>query len=233
MDEKGDVIEPFVSISRVWNGWSITRAKAEELLETIRHQYKVQFFNAPALNDTSKIFMYSINVNMFFYQRGLEHLLSLDDNKIKRIFLENQMQNSLVINPVIEPESETEDYDSDKYTDTGVNKFLRLLRRYKRLDLKNKDDRANKNLLKALSFMEKSVYLPGIVKLVGGEENIYVTSKIDGFREGDEDGRNPIHANTVGEIGAQRVLGPVVQMQKTTDMLAGEFFINWMMQRLI
>lgn len=233
LDAEGNVIEPFISLSRVWNGWSIKRKKAEELLEEIRGQYKFQFYNAPVLKDTSTIYLYSIGVNILFYQKGLEHLLSLDDKRIKRIFLEHQMQHSLVVNPNVDEEVENENFDDEKYTDTGVNKFLRLLRRYRRLDLKNKDDRANKNLLKAISFMEKSVYLPGIVKLVGGDENIYVTSKITGFREGDEDGDRPIISSSLGEFGSPRILGPVIQMQKTTDMLEGEFFINWMMQRLI
>lgn len=233
LDKEGNVIEPFVSLSRVWNGWSINRKKAEELLEEIRQQYKFQFYNAPVLKDTSKIYLYNIGVNILFYQKGLEHLLSLDDKRIKRIFLEHQMQHSLVVNPNVEEELENEDFDDEKYTDTGVNKFLRLLKRFRRLDLKNKDSRANKNLLKAISYMEKSVYLPGIVKLVGGEENIYVTSKITGFREGDEDGDRPIVSSSLGEFGSPRILGPVLQMQKTTDMLEGEFFINWMMQRLI
>ena len=233
LDGQGNVIEPFVSLSRVWNGWSIKRKKAEELLEEIRHQYKFQFFNAPVLKDTSVIYLYNIGVNILFYQKGIEHLLSMDDKRIKRIFLEHQIQRSLVVNPNIDEEVENEDFEDEKYTDTGVNEFLRLLKRYRKLDLKNKEDRANKNLLKAISYMEKSIYLPGIVKLVGGDENIYVTSKITGFREGDEDGDRPIVSNSLGEFGSPRILGPVIQMQKTTDMLEGEFFINWMMQRLI
>lgn len=233
LDSNGNVIEPFVTLSRSWNGWSIKRDKAEELLEDIRNQYKFQFYNAPVLKDTKKIFLYNIGVTIFFYQKGLEHLLSLDDKRIKRIFLEHQMQPSIGVNPKIDEETENEDFENEKYLDTGVSRFLRLLRRYKKLDLKNKDDRANKNFLKAISFMEKSIYLPGIVKLMGGEENIYVTSKISGFREGDEDGDRPITSSSFGEFGSPRIFGPVIQMQKTTDMLEGEFFINWMMTRLI
>lgn len=233
LDQDGNVIEPFVSLSRVWNGWSIKKKKAEELLEEIRNQYRFPFYNAPILNDTSKIYMYNIGVNILFYKEGIEHLLKLDEKRIKRIFLENQRRDSLVITPYVEEEEANENYDDEKYTDTGVNRFLRLLNRYRKYDLKNKDQKANKNLLKALSYMEKNVYLPGMVQLMGGEENIYVTSKITGFREGDEDGDRPIVSNSLGQHGSPRVLGPVIQMQRTTNMLEGEFFINWMMQRLL
>ena len=233
LDAEGNVTEPFVSINRVWNGWSISREKAEKLLEEIRHQYKFTFYDAPILNDTSKIYLYNIGATIRIYEKGLEHLLGLDEKKIKRIFYEHQIQHSLVVNPSVEAEEENEDWEADKYEETGVNKFLRLLKRYRKLDLKGSDARSNKNLLKALSYMEKSVYLPGIALLMGGTENIYAYARIEGFREGDEAGDRGITSNAFGQYGSPRVLGPVVQMQQTTNMLEGEFFINWMMQRLI
>ena len=137
------------------------------------------------------------------------------------------------MNPSVEAEEENEDWEAEKYEDTGVNKFLRLLKRYRKLDLKGSDARSNKNLLKALSYMEKTVYLPGIALLMGGTENIYAYARIEGFREGDEAGDRGITSNAFGQYGSPRVLGPVIQMQQTTNMLEGEFFINWMMQRLI
>lgn len=233
LDKDGNVIEPFVSLNRVWNGWSIKAKKANELLEEIRNRYRFNFYSSPVLNNTHKIYLYNIGVNILFYQQGIEHLLKLDDNRIKRIFLEHQTQENLVINPSIPEEKQDENFEDEMYQETGVNRFLRLLKRYKKNVAKNKDDKANKYLLKALSYMDKTIYLPGVVKLVGGEENLYVTSKITGFREGDEDGDRPIIANSLGEYGSPRILGPVIQMQRTTDMLEGEFFINWLMQRLI
>lgn len=233
LDKKGNVIEPFVGLNRVWNGWSIKEEKAKELLEEIKHRYRFDFYPSPVLNNTRKIYLYNIGVNIFFYQKGIEHLLSLDESRIKRIFLEHQSQDSLVINPAIPEEKVNEDFEQEIYQDTGVNKFLRLLKRYRKYDGKNKDDRANKYLLRALNHMEKNIYLPGIVKLMGGDTNLYVTSRITGFREGDEDGDRPVISNSLGEFGSPRILGPVQQVLRTTDMLEGEFFINWMMQRLI
>lgn len=167
LDNKGNVIEPFVSLSRVWNGWSINRKKAEELLEQIRNQYHFQFYNAPVLKDTSKIYLYNIGVTILFYERGLEHLLSLDDKRIKRIFLEHKMQHSLVVNPNIDLETENEDFDDQKYADTGVNRFLRLLKRYRKLDLKDKDARANKNLLKCHK-LHGEIHLPSWNRKIDG-----------------------------------------------------------------
>lgn len=69
--------------------------------------------------------------------------------------------------------------------------------------------------------------------LVGGEENLFVNSRIDGFREGDEKGDMPIIGDSLGEFGSRNTLGPIVQQQNENQMLEGEFFIYWMMQRLL
>lgn len=235
VDATGTVIEPFIRMSRIWNGWSIDKKKAEELLEEMRDRYRFAFYEPTILNDTLKIYLYNVSVNMLFYQAGIEHLMGLSDLEIKRIFIQNKMQESLVINPNY-PELNNEG-DEEKFSvdinGTGVNKFLRFMKRFKKYEAKGKEDKANKYLLKALSYMEEKVYLPGIVKLMGGDENIYVYSKIEGFREGDEDGDRPITSNSLGEFGSPRTLGPVMQVQRQSEMLEGEFFINWMMQRLI
>ena len=233
VDSEGNVIEPFVSLNRIWNGWSIKKQKAQELLEEIRHRYRFQFYNAPVLNDTNQIFLYNISVNMLFYQKGIDHLLSLEDQKIKKIFQNYKREESLVINPTKSDESEDAGLDDEKNVETGVYRFLRLLDRFKKFSKLDKDDKAHRNLLKALELMERKLYLAGISELMGGDENIYVTSKISGFREGDEDGDRPLVSNSFGEFGSPRILGPVVQVQRQMDILEGEFFINWMMQRLI
>ncbi len=87
--------------------------------------------------------------------------------------------------------------------------------------------------MKALSQSEYKLNLNGLVALMGGTENIFVNSRIDGFREGDEDGDKSLISNSLGEFGSPNILGPVVQLQRQTEMIEGEFFIYWMMKRLI
>ncbi|MFP5384651.1 MAG: hypothetical protein ACLGHN_01135 [Bacteriovoracia bacterium] len=218
----GDKIEPFVRLSRVFNGWSITQEKAEKILDELRQRYRHDFFNAPVLNDTQRIFLYNISLNVFFYKNGIEHLLAMNEEEIKRIFRENMAQTNLVINPA--------NVDDN---DTGVYKFLRFLARFKKYENKGNWEKANKYLMKALSQAEYKVNLNGLVALMGGEENIFVNSRIDGFREGDEDGDKALISNSLGEFGSSNILGPVVQLQRQTEMIEGEFFIYWMMKRLI
>ncbi len=219
---EGRKLEPFVKLSRIYNGWSIDRAGAERLLEALKQRYRHDFFTAPVLNDTRRIFLYNLSLNIFFYQKGLEHLLTLSEDDVKKIFRENQVQLNLMINPASLEDSET-----------GVDRFLRFLARSKHYESRGNGVKANKYLLKALSQAEHRLNLKGLVSLMGGEENIFVNSRIDGFREGDEDGDRALISNSVGEFGSANILGPVVQLQRQTEMLEGEFFIYWMMTRLI
>lgn len=218
----GKRLEPFIRLARIFNGWSITRKKAEELLERLRTRYRYDFFNAPVLNDTRRIFLYNISLNVLFYKAGIENLISLKDEEIKEIFRKHRSQKDLTINP-----REMNDDDS------GGNKMVRFMTRFRRYEQQGKEDKASKYLMKAFSHAENKINLEGLTKLVGGKENLYVYSKIDGFREGDEDGDKNIVSNSYGEYGSQEVLGPLMQVQRETNMLEGEFFLYWMMSRLI
>ncbi len=111
--------------------------------------------------------------------------------------------------------------------------MVRFMTRFRRYEREGKEDKASKYLMKAFSHSENKLTLEGLTLLVGGKENLYVYSKIDGFREGDEDGDKNIVSNSYGEYGSQNVLGPLMQVQRDTNMLEGEFFLYWMMSRLI
>jgi hypothetical protein len=220
--QAGQKIEPFAKLQRVYNGWSIDRVAANKILDDLRQRYRHDFFNAPVLNDTRRIFLYNISLNVFFYKNGIDSALAMSEAEIKKIFRENMAQTNLMINP-----AQVEDED------TGVGSFLRFLARFRKYEENGNFVKANKYLLKALSQAEFKLNLKGLVALMGGEENIFINSRVDGFREGDEDGDKALISNSLGEFGSSNILGPLVQVQRQTEMIEGEFFIYWMMNRLI
>jgi hypothetical protein len=228
LDKEGKGLESFITLNRSWNGWSLNKAAAMKLLEEIKQRYKFIFYPPEVLATTHKIYLYNIGVTMLFYSQGIDHLLNLNDEEIKRIFKRHRTQDSLAINPEVleKPLSAADD-------NTLATRFIKHLADYRELIKEDQADKAKKKLLRALALMEKKIYLAGIVELMGGDENLYVSSRIVGFREGDEAGDRPIFSNSLGDYGAPKILGPVIQVQRATNMLEGEFFINWMMQRLI
>jgi hypothetical protein len=216
------MLEPFIRLTRIRNGWSINRAKANKILNEFKTRYRYDFWGAPVLNDTQRIFLYNISVNMLFYKNGIEYLFQLPEEKIRAIFRSHQSFDNLVINPATIEDS-----------DTGVKKFLKYLNKFRKYEQKENEDKANKYLLKAFSHAEKNLTIAGITALVGGDQNFFMNARIEGFREGDEDGDRSLVSNSLGEFGSSQIMGPISGMQRNLEMLEGEFFIYWMMTRPI
>ena len=220
--EDGALIEPFIRINKVYNGWSIDRKRAQEILDEMTNKYRFEFYNAPVLNDTRDIFMYNISLNVLLYKEGISNIVKLTEAEIKEIFKKHFSYKDLTINPA-----------NYKENDTKVERFIRHLEKFKRYEEKEDEAKANKYLLKALYLAEDQLTLAGLSALAGGAENLYASATIGGFREGDEDGDRSIVSNSLGEFGSERQLGPIIDMQRKTRMLEGEFFIYWLMTRLI
>lgn len=244
VDKDGNLIEPFIKFTRQWNGWEINRKKAEDILRGMKEKYRYEFFNAPILNDSRSLLLYNINVNILFYRNGMDYLLKLDETSVRKIFKFNQSHKDLTVNPADEEERDLSEEEAAELEDANipnVDRFLRFLRKYRKFDEKEKSAKANKYLLKAYALMEDKLTLKGITEMVGGQDNLYVVARIDGFREGDENSEKVMIgksdkgfvSSSLGEYGSPQILGPVVQYQRQTDMLEGEFFIYWLMTRLL
>ena len=67
---------------------------------------------------------------------------------------------------------------------------------------------------------------------LGGTDQYYIYSLLNGFRLGDELGDERYFSDSLGEIGALRSQGPVQDIQMRSGILAPEFFIYWITQRL-
>lgn len=222
VDNKGKMIEPFVRISRVNNGWAINRKKANEVLTRMTNRYRHSFWNAPILNDTQRIFLYNISLNMLFYRAGIEFLFKLKEDEIKRIYRTHKSFENLVMSPAKIDDS-----------DTGVKTFLKYMKKFRKNEAEGDEEDANEYLLKAFSHAEDNLTVAGISALMGGDTNFFMSSRIEGFREGDEDGDRSLISSSLGEFGSAQMMGPIVHLQRSTDMMEGEFFIYWMMSRLI
>ncbi len=222
VSKDGALIEPFIRINKIYNGWSIDRKRAQEILDELTNKYRFEFHSGPVLNDTNNIFLYNISLNILLYKEGISNIVSLTSEQIKEIFKKHYSYKNLMINPA-----------NFKEENTKVERFIRFLEKFKKYEENQDEARANKYLLKALYLAEDELTLAGMAALAGGEDNLFASSNIGGFREGDEDGDRSIISNSMGEFGSERQLGPIIDMQRRTKMLEGEFFIYWLMTRLI
>ncbi|MBI2520681.1 MAG: hypothetical protein HYV97_09695 [Bdellovibrio sp.] len=215
---EGEVTEaglekPFLKVSRIWNGFSASRKKALKLLEEVKQRYQFSFYPKTVLNEADKLYLYNINVNFLVYADGIQNMFNLAEKDIRSIFDKNQNKKRWLL--------------------SGVRRFLTLQKKYhKAREKKSLSGMANA-ATRALILAEDKLNLQGITKLVGGDENLYVYSKLEGFRVGDENGDSPYLSNSLGEFGEEDMGGPLTRIQRLTGMSEGEFFLSWLMGRLI
>jgi hypothetical protein len=225
VNENGKYVRPYTRLTRIWNGWRIKVEKAKKILDKIKERYRMNFFSDYVLGQTKKLFLYNINVNFFVHAKGIEEMLVCPEEEVKSIFETYQQRDT------------TNFTGEDKLLFSGFKKFLRLRERYFKKE--DKERRASNILLKLVNIVEQKLTIEGIEKMFGGKENFLVLARIDGFRIGDENGDVPIISNTFGKFGNDSLYGPsseILEFMKRHEgeaMTEGEFYINWLLGRII
>lgn len=207
----GNLITPFARISKNWRGWSINKDQAEKIIAGLNNVFRTNFYPENVLNQTKRIFLYNIGVDLYVYEKAIQNMLAHDNRTLQDIFKDHHQKIG---------------YLSKKWT------FQISLNRYKKaLQKQNYKDVSN-HIRTLLGVVYNSLTLEGLTEIFGGRENFLVVSRFDGFREGDEDGDKPIFSSTLGEVGAKEMNGPLMKMMELTGMTQSEFFAYWLLDRL-
>ncbi len=231
--DSGKLEQPYIHLARVWNGWSMTKKKAEKLIHRLNERYGYEFYPDTALNETDKLALYHIDVDFQFYERGLKALRALPSSKVRRIFKEHPIRGEKIAEEG-DDESDAEESGKDSDEDShGSGRFLRLRTLAERAARDGKIDRESKYLLKLISLAEARLSLSGLKELTGGDGGVYVTTRIEGFRKGDENGDTPYVGNSYGEYGSRQTAGPMAEIRAITGMSEAEFLANWLMKRVL
>ena len=88
-------------------------------------------------------------------------------------------------------------------------------------------------MVKMMKIAEDKLSIEGLVKLMGGKENIYIYSKIEGFRNGDENGDASYISDSIGKFGSKNVLGPVEALRNKIGMSESEMLAYWLTTRAL
>jgi len=209
--KKGGIETPFGTISQSYRGWSISRKKAEKIIDGWNKKYGMEFYPEQALQQTKKIFLYELALNIFVYEGGLEHFANLSLEQFEKII--------------------------EKHTVGRIKtlKRLKLKNRFKlfqwHLARKNYESYA-KYMRKLLSYMDRWVDLEGFTKALGGDHNFFIYSRIQGFRYEDEAGDTAILSNSIGQFGSAKTQGVLNDMMNRLGMTASEFHGYWIRNRL-
>lgn len=215
---------PFVKFSRVWNGWSLKKSKAKKILEDIKERYVFGFFPREVLAQTDRLFLYNINVNFLVHPEGLQFMEGLSDDTVNKIFRHYSrgvrntssrlgQDNRAVLAP--------------------ARRFMRLMDDAKEAKQEGDVEEYSDKMLRALAEAEEELNIFGLREMFGGEKNFYSFARIDGFREGDENGDQSVISHSLGEFGREGMAGPLNAIREQTNMTEGEFLISWILRRAL
>jgi len=223
-DEKGFFSRPFVKFSRIWNGWSLKKNKALKILEDIKERYLFGFFPRQILSQTDRLFLYNINVNFLIHPDGIAYMELLERDKISKIFRSYKRG---IRNNASRLRQE------DRAITSKERKFRKYIEKAKEAKADGDVEEYSDLILKAISEAEEELNIYGLKEIFGGESNFYSFARLDGFREGDENGDQPVVSHSLGEFGREGMEGPINAIREKTNMTEGEFLISWILRRVL
>jgi len=217
----GLVDKPYVKLSRIWNGWKMKHDDAIDLLRDIKDRYTFRYVEEDVLAQTEQLFLYNISVNFFVYDKGIKHMLDLPKDRSKYIFFHYQQR------------GRTYSTEDEAERRSGYSSFVYYQRKYKKA-LEEKDiEEMAKWSMKAVEVVEENLRMAGIGQIVGGGGNLFSVARIDGFRVGDPNGDKTLMSNSFGRVGTEDLDGPVSRIKNFIGMTNGEFYMSWLLGRVI
>ncbi len=230
---KEDEIEkPFVRIQRTWNGWKRKHKKVKKEIDDLTKKYRYPLFSKRVLAQTKEIFLYDLGFNMFFSSDAINHVLALEEKDIIEIFRRHNSKSETLA-------------AEDAPKTPQLRKFLKSLNKVKKINSSSELNKYSDQLIDLFTKADEFLTLPGISVLVGGKENMYARATLNGFRVGDENGDQKLSSNDFGTFGNETLASPTQQVINimrqrelelegtSAPMLRGQFYINWLQDRIL
>jgi hypothetical protein len=215
----------FAQVYYEWRGWEISKSGMEKLFLALDTKYKRNFFPTTALNDTKEIQLFALRLSIYIYERAFEHMSQLSNSEIRDIFAKNY---------VVGLKRRRFD-EEDRIKERIIKDFIGFKDEYCQSTKSQDPSKMSKYGLKMISLAEEKLNLDGLLKIVGGEKNIYIAAKLNGFRKGDEGADQTdrgLIANSIGSFGDDYYAGPMNSLRANLGMTEAEFFIYWLMRKL-
>lgn len=217
----GIVDKPYVKLSRIWNGWKMKKDDALDLLRDIKDRYTFRFVEENVLAQTKELFLYNISVNFFVYDQGIEHMVNLSKDRAKYIFMHYQQRRRRFYS------------EDEAVRRSGYLSFAKYIRKYKKAVEEGDQEDMAKWSMKAVEIVEERLRMAGIGQVFGGGNNVFAVARIDGFRVEDPNGDKKILSNSFGRIGTENLSGPIDRLRNFIGMTNGEFYMMWLLGRVI
>lgn len=203
------------SFQRILNGWRVTPKKMKSYLELINREAGKKVFDVLSVINTDSILLYQISFYYTMTQEGVDQLLITPESRLKQIILTYGQR-------------EIEEERIDGF----VGWYFTELKKIRALLKSPEPEEGMKKYHKWLKAFQDDVTIAGLEELVG-KDNLAYQGRIEGFRQGDENGDNPIFSNVYGELPLPLHVTPTQAVMQNWGILEGELLANWMMERAL
>jgi hypothetical protein len=226
--------KPYLNISTRWKGWSISAKKAKKILDKINQQFTRPLVSPMALGTTTKLQLYTINLEMNFYSRAVEAAIAADKKRLQAAYhryaeFEDLTYISYMPGDGLSHGGFRERYTRAEQISSAISRVARYQKKFTQNLAKGRVDKAAKYGAKLFSYIQENLQFAGVAEICGGTEHLYVTAQLRGFRKGDENGDMPYVSDSLGNFGDAHLTGPLASMKNSIGLTDAEFYAYWMM----
>lgn len=225
--------ENYAQVKSQWKGWKAGRAKLMSIKKILDKKYGKDIFDDEHFYDTGQIQLYTVDVILSIYARGLDHLTQMNHDKFMNIIESN-----------IEIPWPKEKPKYRVIRNRRVNlyraKKIRLIGKVQEAHRALNSDYNNildpslksKYITTLVDVIESTLPFKSLEVLLGGDENYYLKGSINGFRSGRENGEEAIISHALGEFGSEFSGGIIDTLREAIQISQGELGAYWFLRRL-
>lgn len=245
------MVDNFVQIEHRWRGWKASKEQLKTIIDEINSIYHmgpdggIRLIRELAMKDVQSLQLYSAHLTLNVYPRAINSLFSVDAKDMRAAFdraaayLPANFSGFSSSSPVENTKNPhitqaRKDWARKKYKEY-YSKMQKYARAYRDKDYRGMSE----GIRDVLEHADRNLLWVDFFLFLGGKEDIYVQSRISGFREGDEIDPNnpnglqsPFIGNTFGMIGSRKANGPVSFVRSQLGITEAEAYIYWIMENL-
>ncbi|HXH31340.1 MAG TPA: hypothetical protein VNJ01_11050 [Bacteriovoracaceae bacterium] len=227
--------ERFMRLTDRWEGWSAKVKSVKEKMTKVNAKFGSQIFDQDSLNNTEKLKLFNVAVNLNLYEDGIARLTKIPDETLIQIKIQTEQKNNQFNSKCGDSRTPQTLTLSSGTVIKACGPLVSLLTLNddcrKKLSSGKPQEEVTKCHTKLFRELYEELDFKSLTEVLG-KDNIFVHGSVNGFRDGDEILNDAIPSNTSGRIGSRYWNGPFDIIQQMLGIQAGEFNGYWLRDRL-
>jgi hypothetical protein len=204
----------YTKFQKVFNGWKANQKSMRSFFKRLNSDFGAIIFDPDQYVNTKSIMLYQIQNSMQIDHQGIINVLNAPKERIESLLSLHS--------------TSSRDMYKIKEDSRKIYRKLKSIKKY----IKKSPKTALKKWHSLLKSLLSRVTIIGFKELAG-DENISATGRIDGFRQGDEDGDKSIVSDIHGSLAIPLHTTPSAKIIQTIGITPGELFASWLTERAL